>query len=199
MELVSMPDFEDREGWKQKISNKNDVVYSKRYTMGKVYTMRTVFDFPLQQVFAEHWENFVDIINFNKNISKVEMIADIPTNTNIVYYAMKDIATIKGREFLVCRTFRRVGDEIIEAARSFDCPDVMRNSQKIRGHLVLGGGRFRIFPRDSTKTIVDYVMCVDFKGPDIPKLVIDNTMCTLILQDAEFTRKHIEKLKHEAT
>lgn len=45
---------------------------------------------------------------------------------------MKDIATIKGREFLTCRTFRRVGDEIIEAARSFDLPDVQRNTLKIR-------------------------------------------------------------------
>lgn len=43
MELVNMPDFEDHDGWKQKISNKSDVVYSKRYKMGKVFTMRVIF------------------------------------------------------------------------------------------------------------------------------------------------------------
>uniref|UniRef100_A0A183D0P3 Carn_acyltransf domain-containing protein n=1 Tax=Gongylonema pulchrum TaxID=637853 RepID=A0A183D0P3_9BILA len=45
MELVNMPDFEDREGWKRKNSNKNDVVFSKRYSMGKVFTMKVDFLF----------------------------------------------------------------------------------------------------------------------------------------------------------
>lgn len=50
----------------------------------------------------------------------------------ILQYAMNDYANIRGREFLICRTFRRVGDEIIEAARSFDLPDVKPNPLKIR-------------------------------------------------------------------
>ncbi|VDK29087.1 unnamed protein product [Gongylonema pulchrum] len=153
----------------------------------------------MQQAFAEHWENFIDIINYNKNISSVKIVADLAPNMDIVYYAMKDMATIKGREFLTCRTFRRVGDEIIEAARSFNLSDVKQSSMKIRGHVILAGGRFRIHPKDSTKTIVDYVMCVDFKGPDIPKVIMDATMSMLIMQDAEYTRKQIEKLKQEAT
>ncbi|KAL3982945.1 START domain family protein [Acanthocheilonema viteae] len=198
MELVNMPDFEDHDGWKQKISNKNDVVYSKRYKMGKVFTMRTVFNFPLQQAFVEHWENFVDIIHYNKNISSVKIVADLSSNTDIVYYAMNDISSIKGREFLMCRTFRRADNEIIEAARSIDLPDFEYNPQKIRGHIILGGGRFRIHPKDSTKTIVDYVMCVDFKIPDIPKVIMDTTLSMLIIQDAESIRKQIEKLKREA-
>ncbi|VBB34783.1 unnamed protein product [Acanthocheilonema viteae] len=190
MELVNMPDFEDHDGWKQKISNKNDVVYSKRYKMGKVFTMR--------QAFVEHWENFVDIIHYNKNISSVKIVADLSSNTDIVYYAMNDISSIKGREFLMCRTFRRADNEIIEAARSIDLPDFEYNPQKIRGHIILGGGRFRIHPKDSTKTIVDYVMCVDFKIPDIPKVIMDTTLSMLIIQDAESIRKQIEKLKREA-
>uniref|UniRef100_A0A0R3S3H3 START domain-containing protein n=1 Tax=Elaeophora elaphi TaxID=1147741 RepID=A0A0R3S3H3_9BILA len=198
MELVNTPGFEDHDGWKQKISNKNDVVYSKRYKMGKVFTMRTNFNFPLQQAFVEHWENFVDITQHNKNISSVKIVADLSSNTDIVYYAMNDISSIKGREFLMCRTFRRADNEIIEAARSFDLPGFEYNPQKIRGHIVLGGGRFRIHPKDSTKTIVDYVMCVDFKSPDIPKTIMDATLSMLIIQDAESIRKQIEKLKREA-
>lgn len=45
---------------------------------------------------------------------------------------MKDFAVVKGREFLTCRTFRRIGDEIIEAARSFELPEIKRNPNKIR-------------------------------------------------------------------
>lgn len=125
MELVNNPDFEDRDGWKRKNANGKDVVYSKRYAMGKVFTMRvrkycnerilllivfiyrcfceqirthpkqarylllaifqTEFDFPLQQAFAEHWENFTDIIHFNKNISDVKVIAELATNSDVVY------------------------------------------------------------------------------------------------------------------
>uniref|UniRef100_A0A8R1TUY0 START domain-containing protein n=1 Tax=Onchocerca volvulus TaxID=6282 RepID=A0A8R1TUY0_ONCVO len=198
LELVNMPDFENHEGWKQKSANKNDIVFSKYYALGKIFTMRTIFDFPLQPCFAEHWENFADITKYNKNISSVKIIDDLAPNMDVVYYAMKDFATIKGREFLMCRTFRSFGDEIIEAARSFDFMGAEHDPQKIRGHIILAGGRFRICPVDSAKTIVDYVMCVDFKEKNIPKIIIDATMSTLIMQDAEFTRKQIEKLKQEA-
>lgn len=47
MELINMPDFENREGWKQKSANKNDIVYSKHYAIGKVFTMRVSFFFLL--------------------------------------------------------------------------------------------------------------------------------------------------------
>uniref|UniRef100_A0A915PIT4 START domain-containing protein n=1 Tax=Setaria digitata TaxID=48799 RepID=A0A915PIT4_9BILA len=198
IELVNMPNFDNREGWKQKSANKSDIVYSKHHSLGKIFTMRTVFDFPLQPSFAEHWENFADIIEYNKNISSVKVLADLAPNMDIVYYAMKDIGKIKGREFLMCRTFRRTGDEILEAVRSFDYPNAERNPQKIRGQVILGGGRFRSFPKDPTKTLVDYVMCVDFKERNIPSIIMDATMSTLIMQDAEYTRKQIEKLKQEA-
>ncbi|MCP9265546.1 Protein F52F12.7 [Dirofilaria immitis] len=189
MELVNMPDFEDHDGWKQ-----------NRQIKMILFIQNTVFNFPLQQAFVEHWENFVDIIHYNKNISSVKIIADLSSNTDIVYvnYAMNDISTIKGREFLMCRTFRRADNEIIEAARSIDLPGFEYNPQKIRGHIVLGGGRFRIHPKDSTKTIVDYVMCVDFKSPDVPKVIMDATLSMLIMQDAESIRQQIERLKREA-
>lgn len=64
-----------------------------------------------------------------------------------------------------------------------------------RGNLILGGGRFRGCPNDSTKTIVDYVMCVDFKETKIPDITMDATIITLIMQDAEYTKKQILKLK----
>ncbi|EFO24025.2 hypothetical protein LOAG_04464 [Loa loa] len=198
LELVNMPDFETHEGWKQKSANRNDIVFSKHFAVGKIFTMRTIFDFPLQASFAEHWENFADIAKYNKNISSVKIIDELASNMDVVYYAMKDFGKIKGREFLMCRTFRSSDDEIIEAARSFSLSDIECNPQKIRGHVILAGGRFRVYPEDSAKTIVDYVMCVDFKEKNIPNIIMDATMSTLIIQDAEYTRKQIEKLKEEA-
>ena len=42
-------------------------------------------------------------------------------------------------------------------------------------------------------------MCVDFNGPDIPKMIMDATIGMFIMQDAQYTRRQIEKLKLEAT
>lgn len=61
--------------------------------------------------------------------------------------------------------------------------------------MVLAGGRFRMHPKESTKTVVDYVMCIDFKGPDIPKAIMDTTIGMFIIQDADYTRKQIDRVK----
>lgn len=67
-----------------------------------------------------------------------------------------------------------------------------------RGKLLLGGGRFRVHPKDQQKTIVDYLICLDFNGPDLTKPVVESTLSKFILQDAEWAREQIEKAKAEA-
>lgn len=49
---------------------------------------QTVFDFPLQQAFAEHWENFIDIIHYNKNISNVRVITELSSHADVVYVSV---------------------------------------------------------------------------------------------------------------
>lgn len=66
-----------------------------------------------------------------------------------------------------------------------------------RGKLLLGSGRFRIHPKDPQKTIVDYIICLDFNGPDLTKPVVESILSKLILQDAEYAREVIEKLKND--
>lgn len=38
--VLEDPGFETMEGWKKKKENKEDVVYSKRFPFGKVFTLR---------------------------------------------------------------------------------------------------------------------------------------------------------------
>lgn len=72
------------------------------------------------------------------------------------------------------------------------------NSFKLfRGKLILGGGRFRVHPKDANKTIVDYLICLDFNGPDLTKPVVESTLSKFILQDAEWTREQVEKKNSE--
>lgn len=45
---------------------------------------------------------------------------------------MKDAGLVKGRDFITARIYRRVDDDIIEAARSFETDEVERYKKKIR-------------------------------------------------------------------
>lgn len=40
LHILSTPEFETMEGWKKKKENKSDVVYSRRFEFGKVFTLR---------------------------------------------------------------------------------------------------------------------------------------------------------------
>lgn len=64
-----------------------------------------------------------------------------------------------------------------------------------RGNLLLGGGRFQIHPDDPEKTIVDYIVCLEFNGSDLAKPVLESVLSKMILQDAEFLREITEELK----
>uniref|UniRef100_F1LCV3 START domain-containing protein n=1 Tax=Ascaris suum TaxID=6253 RepID=F1LCV3_ASCSU len=197
LHILSTPEFETMEGWKKKKENKSDVVYSRRFEFGKVFTLRIELDLPRQQLFDEHWDNFVETAKLNKNTSLAEKVAILSPHAEIIHYAMKDAGLVKGRDFITARIYRRVDDDIIEAARSFETDEVERYKKKIRGKLILGGGRFRVHPKDANKTIVDYLICLDFNGPDLTKPVVESTLSKFILQDAEWTREQVEKKNSE--
>ncbi|VDO42193.1 Uncharacterized protein BM_BM9025 [Brugia malayi] len=195
LNVINTPEFETMEGWKLKGNNEIDKIYSKRFAIGKIFTLRTILDMPREQLFFEHWDNFEEVAYRNKNTSMAKKVAILTPHVEIIHYAMKDSGLIKGRDFVTTRIYRRIDDDIIEAATSYDTDEVERYKKKTRGNLLLGSGRFRIHPKDSQKTIVDYIICLDFNGPDLTKPVVESVLSKLILQDAEHAREAIEKLK----
>ncbi|VDD87935.1 unnamed protein product [Enterobius vermicularis] len=196
--VLEDPGFETMEGWKKKKENKEDVVYSKRFPFGKVFTLRITLDAPREQIFSEHWDNFVETANLNKNTSLAEKIAILSPHAEVVHYAMKDSGLVKGRDFVTSRMYRRVDDVVLEAARSFETKEIERYKKKTRGKLILGGGRFRVHPENPQQTIVDYMISLDFNGPDLTKPIVESTISKFILQDAQWAKEHIEKKKQES-
>ncbi|VDK73457.1 unnamed protein product [Onchocerca ochengi] len=190
LSIINTPEFETMEGWKLKKENKMDKVFAKRFAVGKIFTLRTTLDMPREQLFFEHWDNFVETAYKNKNTSLAEKIETLSP-----HYAMKNSGLIKGRDFVTTHIYRRINDDIIEAARSFHTDEVKQHKNKTRGNLLLGGGRFRIHPSDSQKTIVDYIICLDFGGSDLTKPVAESILSKLILQDVEYAHEEINKLK----
>uniref|UniRef100_A0A915PRD0 START domain-containing protein n=1 Tax=Setaria digitata TaxID=48799 RepID=A0A915PRD0_9BILA len=190
LNVINAPEFETMEGWKLKSENKTDKIYSKRFAVGKVFTLRTTLDVPREELFLDHWNNFEQTAYKNKNTSLAEKIAILSP-----HYALKDFGLVKGRDFVTTRIYRRIDGDIIEAARSYDTEEVTRYKKKARGKLLLGGGRFRVHPEDPQKTIVDYIICLDMSAPDITKSVVEKLLSKFILEDAERVRQEIEKSK----
>ncbi|EFO25586.1 hypothetical protein LOAG_02894 [Loa loa] len=195
LNIINTPEFETMEGWKLKGENKVDKIYTKRFAIGKIFTLRTILEMPRDELFFEHWNNFEEVAYRNKNTSLAEKIAVLTPHVEIIHFAMKDSGLVKGRDFVTTRIYRYIDDSIIEATRSYNTDEVKRHKKKTRGNLLLGSGRFRIHPNDSQKTIVDYIICLDFNGPDLTKPVVESVLSKLILQDAEYAREAIEKLK----
>uniref|UniRef100_A0A158R3W2 START domain-containing protein n=1 Tax=Syphacia muris TaxID=451379 RepID=A0A158R3W2_9BILA len=196
--VLKDPGFETMEGWKKKKDNKDDVVYSKRFPFGKVFTLRAIMNASREEIFSEHWDNFVETAKLSKNTSLAEKVAILTPHVEIIHYAMKDSGLVKGRDFVTSRMYRRVDDVVLEAARSCEKPEIERYKKKTRGNLLLGGGRFQIHPEDPQKTIVDYMVALDFKGPDLTKPVVESTICKFILQDVQWAREHIAEKKKTA-
>ncbi|MCP9264393.1 hypothetical protein DINM_022463 [Dirofilaria immitis] len=153
LSIINTPEFETMEGWKLKKENKTDKIYAKRFAVGKIFTLRTILDIPREQLFSEHWDKFEETAYKNKNTSLAEKIAILSPHVQIIHYAMKDSGLIKGRDFVTTHIYRRINGDIIEAARSFDTDEVKQYKKKLGkvGNLLLGGGRFRIHPKDSQK------------------------------------------------
>uniref|UniRef100_A0A0R3RZT6 START domain-containing protein n=1 Tax=Elaeophora elaphi TaxID=1147741 RepID=A0A0R3RZT6_9BILA len=197
LSVINTPEFETMEGWKLKNENKIDKIYAKRFAIGKIFTLRTTLDVPREVLFHEHWDNFEEVAYKNKNTSLAEKIAILTPHVEIIHYAMKDSGLVKGRDFVTTRIYRHIDGDIIEAARSYDTDEVKQHKKKTRGTLLLGSGRFRIHPKDPQKTIVDYIICLNFNGPDLTKPVVESVLSKLILQDAEYARETVEEMKNQ--
>ncbi|VBB26617.1 unnamed protein product [Acanthocheilonema viteae] len=196
LNVINTPEFETMEGWKLKNENKVDKIYAKRFAIGKIFTLRTTLDIPREKLFVEHWNNFEEAAYRNKNTSLAEKIVILTPHVEIIHYAMKDSGLMKGRDFVTTRIYRYINGDIIEAARSYDTDEVKRYKTKTRGNLLLGSGRFRIHPEDPQKTIVDYIICLDFNGPNLTKPAAESILSKFILQDAEHAREAVEELKN---
>ncbi|VDK57933.1 unnamed protein product [Gongylonema pulchrum] len=83
--IISTPEFETMDGWKLKKENKHDKVFSKRFPIGKIFTLRTELDAPREHLFTEHWDNFTQTAYLNKNTSLAEKVAVLSKHAEILH------------------------------------------------------------------------------------------------------------------
>ncbi|KAK6010599.1 hypothetical protein OSTOST_24369, partial [Ostertagia ostertagi] len=73
---------------------------------------------------------------WNSNVQSVERVDTISEYADIIHYTTSDLIVVKGRDFVVCRMWRKVGDSYVVAATSFR----KRRSDSTKEKAVLSSG-----------------------------------------------------------
>ncbi|OZC12742.1 START domain protein, partial [Onchocerca flexuosa] len=194
LEICASPSFETMEGWNKSYEKNGEKVYSKQFDIGKIFTLKIIFNETVQNLFYEHWDKITTTPLWNPNFTYMERIEKLTSHCDILKFATTDIMFVKGREFLACRLYRKIGRIIYIAARSFEINEIPEMKGKVRADMLLGAGRFSPHSPDPQKTLIDYAFCVNPKI-NLPQRLIDTFIAYTIHRDSVFARKNVQKLR----
>jgi len=190
VDLFNSPSFASRDGWKKETESGSDVVYSKHVDDRKLFALSAELPVKVEVFFNDCWDNFDSVAEWNNNFAFSKLITRLTPNVDIFHYGAQDILIIKGRDFVVGRMKRKIGDNYYLGVRSFDLDAIPESKEKVRAILHLGAGRFKPHPSDANRMCFDYVISCDFRGM-IPKAIVNQAMGRLVLSEAEVNRKHV--------
>ncbi|KHJ97751.1 hypothetical protein OESDEN_02270 [Oesophagostomum dentatum] len=138
------------------------------------------------------------IRNSLKSTNHTDICATWATKIHInhlpLQYTTSEVVVIKGRDFVVCRMWRKVGDSYVVAATSFE-NDVPIVAKKKRGWVNVCAGKFTPLATDPTKCTIEYIVSVDLKDKLTPKAVLSSGIADMVIKDARNADKYIEEEK----
>ncbi|KAK6046685.1 START domain protein [Cooperia oncophora] len=178
----------DRKDWKEKAEHKGDKCFNKHFPIGKVYYLKKLYNVDAETMFKHHWNR--------ENAGMEWKCAECGTycydqrdGRYYSHYTTSDSIGIKGRDFVVCRMWRKVGDSYVVAATSFET-DIPVAAKKKRGWANVVAGKFAPLANDPSKCTIEYLVSVDLKDKVTPKApLIAETM----IKDARYAFKIVEK------
>ncbi|KAK6729380.1 hypothetical protein RB195_006437 [Necator americanus] len=129
---------------------------------------------------------------WNSNVHSVDRLGRISDHADILHYTTSEVVVIKGRDFVVCRMWRKVGDSYVVTATSFE-NDVPVVSKKKRGWVNVCAGKFTPLHSDPSKCIVEYIVSVDLKDKLTPKAVLSSGIADMLIKDARNADKYIDE------
>ncbi|MFH4981024.1 hypothetical protein AB6A40_007733 [Gnathostoma spinigerum] len=196
--ICSSPQFNTREDWEKVASCRRSSLYAKEYPFGRVYTLKVLYDFPMNQLFNEHWSNIEFTPTYNKNALSVKRIGTISPEVDLIQYIVSDICKMGQREFLMTRTWKKLGDSIFVALRSVGDETCDLHPTAPRSIMILGGARLNRHPRDPMKTVVDYIVCLDFNDSEFTKEITQFIISKFMMEDVEYTQLQLDKVRQNA-
>ncbi|KAL6730865.1 hypothetical protein Aduo_001791 [Ancylostoma duodenale] len=182
----------DRKDWKLKAEHKGDKCFNKHFPIGKVYYLKKTYNIDMETLFQHHWNEIEKTPQWNCNVHSVDRLGTISEHADILHYTTSEVVVIKGRDFVVCRMWRKVGDSYVVAATSFD-NDVPVVAKKKRGWVNVCAGKFTPSANDPTKCTVEYIVSVDLKDKLTPKAVLSSGIADMVIKDARNADKYIEE------
>uniref|UniRef100_A0AC34R145 START domain-containing protein n=1 Tax=Panagrolaimus sp. JU765 TaxID=591449 RepID=A0AC34R145_9BILA len=184
---VTVRDFGNTSKWSTNII-KSEVVVQLTDNVDIVHAQ---FAAPIETVFDVTVRDFGNTSKWSTNIIKSEVVVQLTDNVDIVHYANPDVMIVKSRDYVTGRIWRKIEDQYYIGARSVDVDDLKETKEHVRGKLHLGCGR--LSPIGETRTQIEYLLCIDFKGL-IPKTVVNAVMGKLVIKDFEETDKHLKEV-----
>lgn len=181
----------DRKDWKLKAEHKGDKCFNKHFPIGKVYYLKKAYNLDMETLFTNHWKEIEKTPEWNSNVHSVKRLDTISEHADILHYTTSEVIVIKGRDFVVCRMWRKVGDSYVVAATSFDT-DVPVAPKKKRGWVNVCAGKFTPLPNDPSKCSIEYLVSVDLKDKLTPKAVQSSGIADMVIKDARNAFKYVE-------
>lgn len=191
-ELFGSREFDSKTGWKLETENSQfeTTVYSKKDVEGKLFCLRAELPCPKDLYFNDFWHNFPNCAKWNPAVSFAKLLVKMGDQSDIAHYGNKDMFTVKARDFLIVRGFKKLDNgSYLTVGRSIHLPTVPEGKDYVRGEILLGAGRFSSKKENPNVTIVDYLLAIDLKGL-LPKVLVNTFMSKLMLNDVECNRKH---------
>uniref|UniRef100_A0A914XJ31 START domain-containing protein n=1 Tax=Plectus sambesii TaxID=2011161 RepID=A0A914XJ31_9BILA len=196
VELFDSKDYKTKNGWKKEAEDQGDVVYSKYMSYGKLFALHAELNISPEELFKDQWEGVEQLPEWNTNVEEGKNVAPLGSQSDITYQAMTDMMIIKGRDFVGSRIWRKIGDSYLLIGTGVVHSLMPERKGKVRGFLHLGAGKFSPVPGDPSKTSLEYLMSMEFKGI-IPKAIINTVTARMMIADVALTRKHIEDITKE--
>jgi steroidogenic acute regulatory protein len=191
--IYSDPEYESRKGWKVEIDQPEVKIHSKQYPFGNVFALSAKTRITPELAFRESFDLFENVSTWNSNMQFAKIVKKLTDHTDIVHYANPSYMTVKSRDYVVARIWRKVGDSIYAGGKSIDLEEIPESKDHVRGKLNLGCGKFTPDESDPEKTHVEYIMSVDLKGL-IPKSIVNAAMGKMMVKDFEETTKRYKEI-----
>ncbi|CAJ0930107.1 unnamed protein product, partial [Mesorhabditis belari] len=194
LKILDNPETISRKDWKKKHEHKGDICYNKHCSLGKCYTLTKEYNGPVEDIFLHHWNEIETTPDWNPQVHSAKKVNTISPTADIIHYSTSDVVVVKGRDFVVCRIWRKLNDAWFVVAASFE-NDIPVISKKKRAIANVVAGRFAPKKGDREKTIIDYLVSVDFPGTSIPKAVLSKNIAEMVVRDARYAEKHLAMMK----
>uniref|UniRef100_A0AC34FVS4 START domain-containing protein n=1 Tax=Panagrolaimus sp. ES5 TaxID=591445 RepID=A0AC34FVS4_9BILA len=209
--IFNDPDYESRKGWKVEVNQPDVKIHSKQYPFGNVFALSALAPIKADLAFRESFDHFENIPTWNSNMCYSKIVTTLTDHTDIVHYANPSIMTVKSRDYVVARIWRKIGDEIYAGGKSIELEEIPETKDRVRAKLHLGCGKFvpdkyrvraklhlgcgKFIPDkcDPNKTHLEYILAIDLKGL-IPKSIVNSAMGKMMVKDFEETTKRYKEI-----